>query len=66
MFMEWYMKPNIFRLMLAHQRADNALRVEAARRYPDVWRILLLKKTKLRIKDRLHTFAMGSRRLNAV
>jgi hypothetical protein len=64
MFMEWYVKPNIFHLMLAHQRAESALRLEAAHRYPDAWRIMLLKKVKLQIKDRLHALAMGSRRLN--
>lgn len=57
------MKPNIFRLMLAHQRADNALRLEIGRRHPDGLRIQLLKQTKLGIKDRLHALALGSCRL---
>jgi hypothetical protein len=58
------MKPSIFRLMLAHQRADLALRMEMARRLPDAARIQTLKKEKLRIKDRLHVLALGKRRLN--
>ncbi len=57
------MKPSIFRLMLAHQRADLALRMEMARRVPDALRIQELKKEKLRIKDRLHVLARGTRRL---
>ena len=57
------MKPSIFRLMLAHQRADLALRMEMARRVPDSSRIQTLKKEKLRIKDRLHAHALGPRRL---
>lgn len=57
------MKPSIFRLMLAHQRADLALRMEMARRVPDALRIQELKKEKLRIKDRLHALARGTRRL---
>ena len=57
------MKPNIFRLMLAHQRADLALRMAMARRNPDLLRIQTLKKEKLRIKDRLHAHALGPRRL---
>ena len=57
------MKSNIFRLMLAHQRADLALRMEMARRLPDAARIQMLKKEKLRIKDRLHAISLGKRRL---
>ena len=57
------MKPSIFRLMLAHQRADLALRMEMARRLPDSARIQTLKKEKLRIKDRLHARALGQGRL---
>ena len=57
------MKTSIFRLMLAHQRADLALRMEMARRVPDALRIQELKKTKLRIKDRLHVHSLGPRRL---
>ncbi|MEO6717514.1 MAG: YdcH family protein [Novosphingobium sp.] len=57
------MKPSIFRLMLAHQRADLALRLEMARRLPDSARIQTLKKRKLRIKDRLHALSLGHRGL---
>lgn len=58
------MKPSIFRLMLAHQRADLALRMEMARRLPDAARIQRLKQGKLRIKDRLHAHALGRQRLS--
>ena len=57
------MKPSIFRLMLAHQRADLSLRMEMARRVPDALRTQALKKEKLRIKDRLHALSLGKRRL---
>jgi uncharacterized protein len=42
-----------FRLMQFHQRLDHELRVEMARRWPDVFRIQKLKRMKLAVKDRL-------------
>jgi uncharacterized protein len=44
----------VYRLMEAHQRVDEELRLESARRWPDVFKIMRLKKLKLRIKDRLN------------
>jgi len=42
-----------YRLMEAHQRIDEALRMETRRRWPDMFKIMRLKKLKLAIKDRL-------------
>jgi hypothetical protein len=46
-----------FRLMEAHQRVDEALRSEARRRWPDVARVLKLKRLKLAIRGRLARLA---------
>jgi len=46
-----------FRLSQVHYRLDREIRLEAARRTPDVWRLIRLKKLKLAIKDRLHGLA---------
>jgi hypothetical protein len=48
-------------LLMMHQRLDAALREERARRWPDVMRILKIKKMKLAIKDRLYSLALGHR-----
>lgn len=48
------MKTKVFHLLTKHQKLDEALRVEQSRRWPDVVRIMQLKKLKLAIKDRLH------------
>lgn len=47
------MKVRSYRLMEAHQRVDEALRLEGRRRWPDMFKIIRLKKMKLAIKDRL-------------
>jgi uncharacterized protein len=60
------MKTKTFSLLMKHQRLDAALREERARRWPDVVRILKIKKMKLAIKDRLHALARGRRRTSAV
>jgi uncharacterized protein YdcH (DUF465 family) len=39
--------------MEAHQRIDEELRMESGRRRPDPFKMMRLKKLKLRIKDRL-------------
>jgi hypothetical protein len=44
----------VFRLMEAHQRIDEELRLESGRRRPDPFRVMRLKKLKLGIKDRLN------------
>ncbi len=46
-----------FRLMEAHQRIDETLRMETRRRWPDLFRVMRLKKIKLAIKDRLSALA---------
>jgi uncharacterized protein YdcH (DUF465 family) len=40
----------------AHQRIDEELRLESSRRRPDPFKLMRLKKLKLRIKDRLNGF----------
>jgi uncharacterized protein YdcH (DUF465 family) len=39
-----------------HQRLDDDLQRELHRRWPDPFRIVQLKKLKLRVKDHLHGF----------
>ena len=46
-----------FRLMQYHQKIDRELRVETARRWPDIFRIQKLKRLKLAVKDRLENHA---------
>ena len=48
------MKKRLFHLLEKHQRVDEELRRESGRRWPDVFRVMKLKKMKLRIKDRLN------------
>ncbi len=48
------MRPRLFTLLEMHQRIDEALRRELRRRWPDPFRVIQLKKLKLRVKDRLH------------
>lgn len=48
------MRPRWFRLLEMHQRLDEDLRRELRRRSPDPFRIVQLKKLKLRVKDRLY------------
>jgi len=54
-----------FRLMQYHQKIDRELRAEISRRWPDVFRIQILKRLKLAIKDRLarHAHTSFGRRL---
>jgi hypothetical protein len=48
------MRLRLFRLLEMHQRIDEALRRELRRPWPEPFRIIRLKKLKLRVKDRLH------------
>ena len=48
------MSVRVYRLMEVHQRVDEELRLESSRRWPDAFKIMRLKKLKLRIKDRLN------------
>ncbi len=51
------MTNKIFALFQKHRRLDDAIRVEQARTWPDVVRIVQLKRLKLAVRDRLHGFA---------
>jgi hypothetical protein len=48
------MRPRFFRLLEIHQRIDDSLRRELRRPWPEPFRIIRLKKLKLRVKDRLY------------
>lgn len=48
-----------YRLTLVHHRLDSEITREQARKGPDRWRLMRLKKLKLAIKDRLHFLAAG-------
>ncbi len=43
--------------MQYHQKIDQELRAEIARRWPDIFRIQKLKRLKLAVKDRLENHA---------
>lgn len=45
------MHPRLYRLTETHQRIDRALRDEQARSSPDPFRLMQLKRLKLRVKD---------------
>ena len=48
------MHPRLFRLIETHQRIDRDLRQEQGRPYPDSFRVMRLKKLKLRAKELIH------------
>ena len=50
------MHPRLFRLIETHQRIDRDLRSEQRRPYPDSFRLMRLKKLKLRAKELIHRF----------
>ena len=50
------MHPRLFRLIETHQRIDRDLRHEQGRPYPDTFRLMRLKKLKLRAKELIHRF----------
>ena len=56
------MSAQTYRLTLAHQRLDEAIRAEMTRRLPDSIRLLRLKKLKLSVKDRLAALMRRARR----
>jgi hypothetical protein len=56
------MRLRLFRLLEIHQRIDEALRRELRRPWPEPFRIIRLKKLKLRVKDRLHGLTPRLRR----
>lgn len=47
-----------YRLTLVHHRLDSEIAREQARKVPDRWRLMRLKKLKLAIKDRLHQLTL--------
>ena len=48
------MHPRLFRLIETHQRIDRDLRTEQGRPYPDSFRVMRLKKLRLRAKELIH------------
>lgn len=51
------MNPRLYRLMEKHQRIDRLIQLEQSRSWRDPFRLLRLKKLKLRVKDLIHRFA---------
>ncbi|MFZ9395288.1 MAG: YdcH family protein [Erythrobacter sp.] len=47
------MSDRVFRLMERHRRLDDLLRLAQARRIPDPFEVMRLKRLKLAVKDRL-------------
>ena len=56
------MSSRLFRLMLVHQKVDDALRHEQKSRIPDWLAIAKLKKHKLRVKDLIARLSRVPRR----
>ena len=56
------MSTRLFRLTQIHQRIDDQLRREQRRRLPDAFRLIRLKKLKLRTKDLIHRLTRTPRR----
>ncbi|HXG80906.1 MAG TPA: YdcH family protein [Sphingomicrobium sp.] len=56
------MHPRLYRLMEKHQRIDRLLQIEQRRSWRDPFRIMRLKKLKLRVKDLIHRFTSRQRR----
>ena len=57
------MTVEVFSLMEEHQRLDEQLRLESGRRRPDPFKVMRIKKLKLRIKDRLTGLMSGRPRI---
>lgn len=51
------MNAQSYRLLSIHSKLDAEVRCEQQRRFPDLLRLLRLKKLKLAIKDRIHRLA---------
>ena len=56
------MHPRLYRLMEKHQRVDRLLQIEQRRHWRDPFRIMRLKKLKLRIKDLIHRLTIRAKR----
>lgn len=50
------MHPRLYRLLEKHQRIDEQLRHEQHRPKPDGFKVVRLKRLKLKIKDLIHRF----------
>jgi len=53
------MSSTFFKLLLKHQRLDEALSLERHRRWPDLFRIRRLSRMKQAVKDRLNQLSAG-------
>ena len=56
------MHPRLYRLMEKHQRIDQLLQIEQRRRWRDPFRVMRLRKLKLRVKDLMHRFTTKRRK----
>ncbi|WP_162888157.1 DUF465 domain-containing protein [Sphingomonas mesophila] len=52
------MSRRLFGMMLRHQRVDELIRREQRRRAPDMFKLMRLKKLKLKIKDVIHRLVL--------
>jgi hypothetical protein len=59
------MHPRLYRLIEAHDRIDLKLRHELTSPRPDSWRLIQLKKLKLRAKQLIHRFTRTRTRASA-
>ena len=57
------MHPRLFRLIETHQRIDKSLRREMKRPRPDGFRLMRLKRLRLRAKDLIHRFMLRPERV---
>ena len=57
------MHPRLFRLIETHQRIDSHLRSELKRPLPDGFRLMRLKRLKLRVKDLIQRFTLQPTRI---
>ena len=57
------MHPRLFRLIETHHRIDRALSAEHKRPLPDGFRLMRLKKLKLKVKDLIHRFTLRAQRV---
>lgn len=56
------MSSTFFKLLLKHQRLDEALFLERHRRWPDLFRIRRLSRMKQAVKHRLNRLSAGATR----
>ncbi len=56
------MKARFYKLTELHQKLDAAIRREIRRRSPDQFKVMTLKRRKLRVKDMLSRLTAGAMR----